>query len=204
MIRNILMLRRTSSINIQTGGNMSKPIAYVLFGHDNDSYMLQDAGDLVRCSVCGELLERPRLIPTFKIHKKRDVSATYDGYMIVSQRFVDEWTRSGGTGLNFAPLPAEPGYFALDADQVIEFDSDRRKTRFEQHRPCCNRFHSVAGATPAFLKSPQSLSATQAARTDVMFGSGDGKSSLIIIPLKLGNALKRSKLSGLDLSDVLA
>jgi len=183
---------------------MPDPIAYVLHGHDNDSYMLQDAPNLVRCSVCGELLQRPRLVPTFKLQKKRDVSATYDGYTIVSQRFVDEWHRNGGAGLEFVPLPEELGYFTIDANQVIEFDSVRRKTRFEKHKPCCGRFHSVAGATPAFLKSPEALSKTQAARTDVTFGSGDEKHPLIVIPLELGHALKRAKLSGLDLSDVLA
>lgn len=183
---------------------MSEPIAYILHGHDNDSYMLKDVADLARCSVCGELLERPHLVPAFRIQKKRDVSATYDGYTIVSQRFVDEWRLHGGEGLNFAPLPEEPGYFVISADRVIEFDSNRRKTRFEQYRPCCDQYHSVAGATPAFLKSAHSLSKGQAAQTDVRFGSGDEKHPLIIIPLQLGGALKRTKLSGLDLGEVLA
>lgn len=183
---------------------MSDPIAFVLHGHDNDSYMLQGCTNLIRCPVCGELLQRPRLVAAFRLGKKRDVSATYDGYNVVSQRFVDEWQRIGGDGLEFAPLAEEPGYFVIDANQEVGFDFERRKTRFEKHRPCCGRYHSVAGATPAFVKSPKDLPQTRAARTDVMFGSGDEKHPLIIIPLELGKALKRAKLSGLDLSDVLA
>ena len=183
---------------------MSVPIAFVLDGHDNDSYMLQGCSNLMRCSVCGELLQRPKVVDAFRLVKKRDVSATYDGYMVVSQRFVDEWLRIGGDGLELTSLLEEPGYFVIDASQEVGFDSERRKTRFENYRPCCGRYHSVAGATPAFVKSPKDLPPTRATRTDVIFGSGDEKHPLIIIPLELGKALKRAKLSGLELSDVLA
>lgn len=183
---------------------MSKPIAFVLYGHDNDSYMLQGFPDLVRCSTCGELLERPRLVDAFSLTKKRDVSATYDGYTVVSQRFMEEWQQMGGEGLEFAPLPKEPGFYVISACQELEFDSERRKTRFEKHRPCCGRYQSVAGATPAFLKSPENLLPLHAARTDVMFGSRDEKHPLIIVPFELGEKLKRAKLSGLDLGEVLA
>ena len=183
---------------------MSNPIAFVFHGHDNDSYMLQGCASLVRCPVCGELLERPRLVSAFQLRKKRDVSSTYDGYTIVSQKFIDEWQRIGGTGLEFEPLPEAPGFFVLEAFHEIAFDTDRRETRFEKLRTCCGRYHSVVGATPAFLKAPENLSPTRATRTDVMFGSGDEKHPLIIIPVEKGAALKRARLSGLDLSDVLA
>lgn len=181
-----------------------KLIAYVLQGQDNDSYMLYDAPHLTRCSTCGELLKRPHLIPDFKLNKKFDVSSTYDGYTIVSKRFVDEWHHNGGTGLVFNQLPADPDYFTVEANKEVEFDSVRRKTRFEDFKPCCNRFKSIAGATPAIIKNANmTLSKTQAFQTDVLFGSGDEKHPLIIIPTSIGIALKKAKLSGLDFGEVL-
>ncbi len=183
---------------------MSVRIAYVLYGHDNDSYGLESAIDLRRCSHCGELLERPFFLPNFQLKKKRDVSATYDGYTVVSQRFVDTWRECCGEGLVFTELPTENGYFLVDADRIVEFDAKRRKTRFEKHKSCCNRYSAVAGATPAFLKHPETLNDLEAVKTDIHFGGGDAKHPLIIIPMKIGDSMKKAKLSGLDLSDVLA
>lgn len=183
---------------------MPDRIAYVLYGHNNDSYGLQFAVEFRRCSHCGELLERPFFLPNFQLTKKRDVSATYDGYTVVSQRFVDTWRECGGEGLIFIRLPSEIGYFLIDAERVIEFDAERRKTRFEKLKSCCNRYYAVAGATPAFLKHPETLNEREAVKTDLMFGGGDAKHPLIILPIKIGDLMKKAKLSGLDLSDVLA
>ena len=182
---------------------MPKRIGYVLYGHHNDSYMLQGAVGLVRCPQCGELLDRKCPLNGFVLAKKRDVSATYDGYDIVSQRFLDVWTHLKGEGLQFTPLPSQPGFFLLNANDVLAFDAERRQTRFERWQPCCGVYHSVAGATPAYLKHPDRLAGRRAFRSDVMFGSGDEKSPLILLPLAIGDELKAAKLTGIDLADIL-
>ena len=71
------------------------------------------------------------------------------------------------------------------AEEIIEFDVERRKTRFEAYRQCCKKYHSVAGASPGFLKAPERLYGSQAFKTDIEFGSGDEKSSRIVIPRTL-------------------
>ena len=88
------------------------------------------------------------------------------------------------------------------AEEIIEFDVERRKTRFEDYRQCCKKYHSVAGASPGFLKAPERLYGSQAFKTDIEFGSGDEKSSLIVIPLNLGDSLDAAKLTGISLGKV--
>jgi hypothetical protein len=182
---------------------MSKVVGYVLYGHDNDSYMLENQQGLNRCSTCGELLDRSCSVDSFRLRKKYDLSGTYDGYTIASLAFREAWHEAGSEGLDFISLPSAEGFFLVQTTRVLEFDAVRRKTRFEGYHECCQRYESVVGATPAFVKHPKLLESQSAYGSDLMFGTGDEKSSLIMIPLSLGEHLKRFKLSGMDLAEVL-
>ena len=173
-------------------------------GHDNGTHLVRFQEGLNRCTQCGELLDRHFPLTDYKPKKKYDVGATYDNFEIVSQRFKDIWEQLGATGLIFTPLPAAPGFYLLEAEEVLEFDAERYGTTFTEWRPCCQRYRSIVGATPAHLKHPERLKGRKAFRTDLMFGSGDEKNPLILLPLDLANELNAFKLVGVSWDEVLA
>lgn len=158
--------------------------------------MLVDAPDAPRCSTCGFALDHTWINPHFTLSVKRwDVSATYDGYMIVSQRFRDAL---GDRGAVYGDLPAEPSFFTLRAEEQVAFDAERRRTRFTHFCDECQRFTQIAGATPVFLKEEARLP-DELRRTDIVFGSNDGQHPLLLVGPGLGADLRRADLAGLDL-----
>lgn len=174
-------------------------IGFLLDGPDNDSYMLGGPGSPPVCGTCGLVSDRAWIDPGFQLRDKRfDVSATYDGYLIVSERFREI---ADGPGARFIALPSATGFYSLIVDNAVPFDAARRKTRFEQLCAECGRYFVVAGATPAFLKV-DSLAADQLYRTDVEFGTGNEQHPLIAVGTAMGDRLRAARLAGLDLSPV--
>jgi hypothetical protein len=178
-------------------------IGFVISPHSNNSFFLKGQKNLKRCQ-CGELLSRECDLSEFRLKKKRDISASEDSELFASDHFRQFWLEIGGDGLVFEPLPSQPGYYHLVFTDILEFDSVRRMSRSEDYRPCCQRYFAFVGATPAYLKRSEALKGNHAYRTDLEFGSGDGKSPLLIVGLDVGLKLKASKLTGLCLDDVLA
>src|SRR5438552_10193794 len=104
-------------------------LGFKLSGPDNDSYMLQKAARVPRCGSCRIALTHDWINPEFTLVVTRlDLSYTYDGYCIVSQRFRETLSDRGAI---YRELAAVPEFFALYADDVVQFDAGRRGTRFE-------------------------------------------------------------------------
>lgn len=175
-------------------------LAYMLTGQQNDSFMLQGGISHPACPVCGMVINHEWIDPNFDLRgaNERDISYTYDGYLIVSDRFLDVAARYGA---RYVELPSAPGYYSLLVDEVVRFDSLRRNTRFKNLCTECRRFESVAGATPVFLVDSHPLP-DRLLRTDVEFGSGDSKSPLILMGLSLANTLRKASLKGVELVPV--
>lgn len=143
----------------------------------------------------------PRLGVIIK-NRKYDVSITYDGVVIVSEMFKSVYAANNLSGLEFRQLPDDTPFFAIHATRAVEFDAERRKTRFI--KPCqeCGRHESVVGATPVFLKSGSEVDEREFVRTDLEFGSGDEKHPLLICGKAAAKAIRDAKLKGLDLKPI--
>lgn len=84
-------------------------LGFQLGAPDNDSYMLVGAADEQRCSACGTVVDHEWVDPSFRLTDRRwDISYTYDGYCIVSQRFSDVL---GDRGSRYIELRSEPSFF---------------------------------------------------------------------------------------------
>jgi hypothetical protein len=174
-------------------------LGFVLSAPDNDSYMLRRATDDQRCSECSTVVDHDWVDTAFTLTDRGwDISYTYDGYCIVSQRFRDHVRDRGAS---YVALPAEPSFFALFATESVEFDAQRRRTRFENFCEECERFTDVAGATPVFLKEREPLP-NKLRRTDIEFGSGDERRPLLLVGPDLGAELRAAELVGLELTAV--
>jgi hypothetical protein len=157
-----------------------------------------------RCESCSELTSKwDEPLLGLVIKKRRwDLSITYDGVLIASQRFKTMYDANDLSGLVFHSLPDDHDFFAIRAVKVVEFDADRRQTRFINPCPRCGRFESVVGATPVFLKAGSLVEALEFVRTDLEFGSGDEKHPLLICGPTAAETLADAKLKGLDLSRI--
>lgn len=139
-------------------------------------------------------------LSNFVIKKRRlDISITYDGMLIASQRFKSFYDANDLSGLVFRQLPGDRDFSAIHAVKVVEFDAERRKPRFITPCPRCGRFESVVSATPVFLKAGSEVEGTEFVRTDLEFGSGDQKHPILICGQVAADSLSDAKLNGLDL-----
>jgi hypothetical protein len=206
---------------------MSTLSGYVVYEPDNDTYFfreypkpwteIKEAFDsyqeltpdmsgqprhgMNRCEACGELLDKwHEPLAGLKIKRRKyDISCTYDGLTIVSQRFRDIVEAESLHGLVFRQLPDDPGFYAIQAKPVVKFDAVRRGTTFENQCPVCGYYEEVIGATPVYLKERETVPVRGFARTDLEFASGDAKHPLLLCDLETGRVLKNAGLKGLDL-----
>ncbi len=187
------------------------PVAAIIRGHDNDTYMvgscekrLPNVPDSVFCPACGWKVDWQYVRPDYRLgRRKRDVSATYDGATIVSQRAREILCGHGIERMLFTQLPHDPDFFTLAPDMVVNFDSARRKTRLENLCEKCGLYAMVAGATPAFFYSLPKGDAW-IARTDLLFGSYNEHHPLIVVSDRIAQALRSARLTGLDLEVIQA
>ena len=145
-------------------------IAFALSAPDNGSYMLRGDAPHPACPTCGMVSDRTWVDPGFTLRTSDfDASYTFDGYLIVSERFRNAVPDDG---LRFLELESLPGFFVLDSQNEVAFDAARRGTKFDRKCGECGRFNVVAGAFPVFLVDAAPLPDV-VWRTDVEFGTGD-------------------------------
>ncbi len=179
--------------------------SYVLDGHDNDLYFFEGRRDVKRCPSCGALTQKwQETLAQDAVSKrlKADVSGSYDGVLVVSQRFRETYIAGGLTGLVFTEVG--PTHWAVLPERTVMFDSKTRGTRFESRCSSCGIYAEVAGATPAFLRANEVIGPDEFVRTDIEFGSGDEQHPLIICGERAAEELRKAALKGLELDVVRA
>jgi hypothetical protein len=134
----------------------------------------------------------------FKIgsKKKFDMSVTYDGFTIVSEKFRLFCLDNKYKGLEFQPLKKETGFFWFKINNTIIFDFESRKTKFLNYDDSFVKYASVHGATPVHLKVKNILK-DGFYRTDIFFGHHESKSPVEIVGIETKNKIKMAGLKGI-------
>lgn len=136
---------------------------------------------------------------TLPAGRRLDASYTFDGRLVVSDRFRS--ASKAFAGARFLPLPSLGGWYLLVVTDTVPFDAVRRATHFGPVCQSCHTPSEVAGALPAFLTdSPVVRDAFF--RTDVEFGFGDELGPLVVIGRAVGDALAGHRLTGLELHPI--
>lgn len=173
---------------------------FSLSAPDNESYMLNGPTPHASCGTCGMPLDREWIDPRFKlVRRDLDISYTYDGYIIASEKFK---TATSGRGARFVDLPSVPDFYSVRVDMSVRFDAVRRKTKLEDWCPECKRFRSVTGALPVFLLPGEVIPPERLARTDLEFGYGNEQHPIVLVGSTLAIELKAASLAGLALRPV--
>lgn len=189
-------------------------IAYTISPHDDGTYMLGDetyrpstsggfhdwrfgkdgVAHSATCPTCGRRTDPTFINPEFKVKtRKWDISTTYDGYCLVSTRFRLFCEKQRWQGMTFASLPADNDFFVLRLANVLEFDAERRATRFENPCSTCRSFYNVIGATPVYLREINERIEEGFFRSDLEFGSGPEQCPLILLGVATARKLKEQK-----------
>jgi len=180
---------------------MNNPVSII--GPDNGSPMYGDPANVARCSSCGFVTQGNYVNPAFKLKRRKyDLSYTTDGCCIVTSAFVNCLGGLSVSGLRYASLPSEPGYFRLLPERILKFDSVRRNTQFLDICSACGRFDTVMGSHPCYLIPGQTIEPAVVYRTDLEFGSGDEKHPVLIAGPEAAKKMRESRLSGVDYEDV--
>ncbi len=155
------------------------------------------------CAKCGRKMDPDYLGASYRVKKRRrDITATYDDYLLVSTRFRNYCLERKYAGVEFAALPNDKDFYWLRPTRLISFDAERRKTRFEKFCDACGHYFDVIGATPIFLKDMEKPLTDGFYRTDIEFGSGHEQGPIVIVGPRTAHELKQQEFSGLELETV--
>jgi hypothetical protein len=184
-------------------------VGYSLSIPDNGTFMFREKSALRRCPACGYSKRFMLHNPAYRANRREvdykydgyfkrnaDCSSTYDSYFIVSDRFKEFCLNEGYPGLVFREFENDKTHFNFMVKRTVKFDAIRRDTTFEKFCRACKNYESVVGATPSYLLRSKPLR-DGFYRTDLMFGSGDTKSPVIIVGVETKAKLERAKLKGL-------
>ena len=164
-------------------------LGYSISVPDNDYYMY-DKLNLPACAKYMDVYSINLIDPTFKFKKiKMNISETWDGFLIVSDKFKQFCEIEKYGGLEFVLLPASPNFFWLKVYNIIEFDTEARKTEFIHFSKECNGYGGIYGATPACLKTKSQLG-DNLYRSDISFGDYEKKSPKYLVGEKTKIKLK--------------
>ena len=202
-----------------------QPIAYLLSGLDNDSYML---GEETRkataeerkffdwrfvkdgkqhpatCPKCGRKIDPAYIDPSFKLSKKRlDIGSTYDGYTIVSDKFKAFCESHEVKGIEFAVLPSQPHHYRFVAHSILDIDTAKSQgLRVFYHCDLCDNYAGVFGTGGLRFEGVDSPVIQGIFRSDLEFGQAHEQAPLIVVGIELAAAMKVAGLRGLSFEKV--
>jgi hypothetical protein len=181
---------------------------YHVIGHDNGGrlfpYALEDCPDKVVCKSCGTCKDYRYCPDEIELHRssRYDVGATYDGRHLFSEAFVAHCEPLLGDADFLHPISGGGRrYFYFVPGRIVQFDAERRETRFENPCGACGGFEYAVGATPVHLLKREPLG-PGFSRTDIAFGSHQGKFPLILVGEEGARRISQRKWRGLELEPV--
>ncbi|MFH1026487.1 MAG: hypothetical protein V1791_00645 [Pseudomonadota bacterium] len=204
-------------------------VGFLLAGHDNNSFMLGEdsrkamtleEGEFYHwrftlngglhpaiCQKCGRKTDQSFFNPKFNLCKKRmDISSTYDGYTIVSERFRQFCISQKLNSLEFVKLPSQPGHYWLRVHNVLVIDREKStEIQFRHHCDLCNSYagvHWTSWPAKICFQDVESAILTGIYRSDMEFADSHEQSYLTIVSFDLVTAIKAQKFKGISLTKI--
>jgi len=172
---------------------------YVISGEFNDSEMYDSEDpNLPICKKCGYKTDYEYISPYFRLTKKvYDVSVTYDGHIIVSQKFKDFCVKKKYQGLEFKELPNGKNFFSFFIRNILPFDTESTNLSFDNYCNICGNYESVTPGIPLVIKDLNSAIAKGFYATDIKFASGNEKNSIYFVGIKTYEEMRKEKFKGI-------
>lgn len=177
---------------------------YAIYAKDNGHYFYEDAPESLFCSKCDSFIGDDYFPEKLAVRKlKKDFSYTYDGRMLLSELAVNFFKELKIENITFQLVNKTPKVYIPILSEVIKFDIEKSKTRFENLCDLCGNYESIVRYAPnSLFQYEKKLKCHYGIfKTNISFGSGKGKSPVIIAGSKLAGLLK-NKFKEIDLHKV--
>ena len=174
-------------------------------GPDNGTFAFDGRPEVATCDVCKGVLDKMReSLRGVRIHRRKyDVSNTYDGACIVTERFKQICESNRLTGAVLRQLPDDPGYYVLWSDVVVEYDPEEAGSRLGERCGKCGKLKWATSGRCA-LKPGSVVLDLGFAQTDLWFagiGGYDERCPTILCGDGAAKVLREAKLKGLEFPD---
>ena len=137
--------------------------------------------------MCGRKTRADFVDAAFRVKKRRrDVTATYDGYVIVSQRLVDFGLAHACELDGLVELPGDRGFYWFRPSRTLAFAATTSNPC-----PTCHAFYNVIGPQPVFCQELRGPLAPGFYRSDLEFGSGPEQGPVIVVGAETGEEMNR-------------
>ena len=178
-------------------------IAYLMFAKDGNVSFYSNVLDEKFCKNCDSCLDRGFApISIEPSDSNLDAFYTYDGKLIVSQKFKDFCVRQSYSDLIFINVNKLRSLYYFQATNVVRFDAKRSETVLENYCTVCNQYESVAGVSPGYLQNITEPLPEGFFRTDLEFGSGREKEPQIIVGNQTYEKILKEKLQGVEFEPI--
>jgi hypothetical protein len=179
-------------------------VAKRLSVNDADEYMYEDNRHRIDCCpTCHNTLSKiPNKDAEISI-KRWDIACTYDGYIVVSDKFRLFCKHRHYPDLTFSPLPKSNGLYFFEPKGIFELDYEQYGTKYINKRDCCGTYDEIIG--PPVIKSKDFLvnkSNDFIMKAKYYFGSYEKKGVVIIVGTETANIMKAAGLKGIYFHDI--
>lgn len=174
---------------------------------------------LGQCPYCHNTIEK---IPNvnFVIRKKKGcIYGTYDGFVVVNQKFKQFCEKQKYANLTFVPLVKSEGWYFFMPNEIFQVDEKRtvirhanynqgrykRKGIMEGNDPCphCGQYDWTGSGSFTYSKTRLLDSEDFIMRLPDFYGDFNGKFPIIVVGKKTAELLKLNGLTaGVDFEDV--
>ncbi|MGI9464263.1 MAG: hypothetical protein ACR2OM_10000 [Aestuariivirgaceae bacterium] len=179
-------------------------LAYTLSGADNRAYFYDTAPKSIFCRTYGGVVDKEFAPVRLTLERPvMDVSFTYDGQAIVTEKFKQFCAKRGFEGGRFVQVNYEPVLYHFTAGRTLIVDEARSSIEYGRLCKTCGQYNSIAGGT-VLDRSFQHDIDTGLFRTDISYGMNRGVGPNIIVGLSDRAAAQEAGLSGVHFQRVEA
>lgn len=164
-------------------------LAFRLSGAPNGGYMCGGADKVMSglvglaiCSECGYRTDFEYTNLDLRLRsKKYDLSETYEGAFVVSERFKLFCESSHYRGLRFVGLPLSKGFYHMLVGQLLPLDAERIGIKRQGLCGTCGNYREVFGLSTCHVIGLQSPLGDGIWRSDMLVGSGNWKGGVTYV-----------------------
>jgi hypothetical protein len=166
-------------------------IARMLWGESIDDYMYENIDDRKDiCPICHNTLGH---IPnqSVVIHNRNwDLSTTYDGYWIISEKFYDFCKEGNYKNLRIIPLSNSKGLYYFEPMDIFGLDYELYGTKYINKRDCCGSYDEIIKPPVIKAKDFNIESNDFIMKSGTLFGPHEKKIFTIIIGNETAKKMK--------------
>ena len=172
-------------------------IGFEITGADAGWYYADDERPGIACLNCQSVTNHDFVSRAAEVKRGRDFAFTYDGHLLVSDRFRRFCLDSGYGDVVFEAATAKGDYFDLRPTRVLNVDVIRSKCRFTAACTSCGQFVGIHSGVGTIFKDVATPLVDGFYRTDIYWAHAWNKAPEFIVAPETRRKIKAAGFRGL-------